>query len=108
MFGIQGIAKLTSSTNWVTRFRAWGYPDHFYFVIGAVEVVGAMMLLVPKLAGFGGIILICVMIGATATHVLNDEPQVLSAVMIMALLMIVTYMRRSSLQSLLGRAIRQD
>ena len=34
-----GLQKFTSST-WERMFRAWGYPDGFYLVIGAIEVVG--------------------------------------------------------------------
>ena len=34
-----GSQKFTSPT-WERMFRTWGYPDGFYLVIGAVEVVG--------------------------------------------------------------------
>ena len=30
LFAIQGIMKLTRSPAWISRFNAWGYPDHFY------------------------------------------------------------------------------
>ncbi len=34
-----GSQKFTGPT-WERMFRTWGYPDGFYLVIGAVEVVG--------------------------------------------------------------------
>ena len=33
-----GVQKFTSPI-WQRMFRVWGYPEHFYLVIGAIEVV---------------------------------------------------------------------
>ena len=33
-----GSQKFTSAAVWERMFHKWGYPDHFYLVIGAVEV----------------------------------------------------------------------
>jgi uncharacterized membrane protein YphA (DoxX/SURF4 family) len=96
MFVFQGVSKLLSSPGWVSRFRAWGYPDNFYLVIGVIGVVSAVLLLIPKLAGFGSLILIIVMVGATFTHLIHGEPQVITALILMALLGVVVYIRRSS------------
>jgi uncharacterized membrane protein YphA (DoxX/SURF4 family) len=52
-------------------FRTWGYPDGFYLVIGAVEVIGGIALLIPRLASYSAIMLAIVMIGAAATQVLR-------------------------------------
>ena len=46
-----GIAKF-ASPEWARNFARWGYPDGFYLVIGALEVGGAMLLLVPKLSSY--------------------------------------------------------
>jgi hypothetical protein len=50
LFAIQGIMKLTGSSAWISRFNAWGYPDHFYLVVGLAELLGAIALLIPRLA----------------------------------------------------------
>ena len=34
-----GMQKFTSPA-WQRMFRVWGYPEHFYLFVGAVEVVG--------------------------------------------------------------------
>ena len=41
-----GVEKFTSPI-WQRMFRVWGYPEHFYLVIGAIEVVAGIGLLVP-------------------------------------------------------------
>jgi hypothetical protein len=33
-----GVQKFTSPV-WQRMFRVWGYPEHFYAVIGAIEVI---------------------------------------------------------------------
>ena len=103
MFALQGIAKLASSPGWVSRFKAWGYPDNFYLVIGAMELVGAVALFIPRLAGFGALILLAVMAGATITHLAHGEPQIVTTLILMALLTLVAYIRRSNFTRLIRR-----
>ena len=73
VFVMAGFPKLTGGAGWVSRFENWGYPDHFVLVIGAAEVVFALALLVPRLAGYGAAGLAVVMLGAFATHVIHSE-----------------------------------
>jgi putative oxidoreductase len=65
-----GSQKFTSPT-WERMFRTWGYPDGFYLVIGAVEVIGGIALLIPRVASYSAIMLAVVMIGAAATQILR-------------------------------------
>jgi putative oxidoreductase len=96
-FAMQGAAKLAGSHIWVSRFSGWGYPDRFYFVIGLAELSGAVALLIPRLARFGALLLIAVMVGATATHLIHHEPQVVTTLALLALLGTVLYMRRGTI-----------
>ena len=93
-FAIQAIVKLGGSQAWITRFRAWGYPGHFYLVVGLAEASGAILLLIPRLANFGVLLLITVMVGAAATHLIHHEPQVATALVLTVLLLLVPYLRR--------------
>src|SRR5688572_26570279 len=63
-----GAQKFTSPM-WERMFRVWGYPDHFYLVIGAIEVACGLGLLVPRLASASAIVLAVVMAGAAATQI---------------------------------------
>ncbi len=100
MFSVQGVAKLASSPSWVSRFKAWGYPDNVYIFVGVIELLCAMILLVPRLAGFGALILIAVMVGATITHLIHGEIQVVTTLILMTLLGIIGYIRRSNFSQL--------
>ena len=100
MFSVQGVAKLASSPSWVSRFNAWGFPDNFYIVIGVIELLCGVLLFVPKLAGFGAVVLIIVMVGATITHLIHGETQVVTTLILMTLLGIVGYIRRSNFSQL--------
>lgn len=58
---------------WVGRFAAWGYPEWFLYVIALFEVLGAIGLLVPRLASYAGLGLVVIMFGAIYTHLTHDE-----------------------------------
>ena len=64
-----GSQKFTSAPVWERMFRTWGYPDHFYLVIGAVEVVAGIGLLVPKIASVSALTLVVVMFSAAITQI---------------------------------------
>lgn len=108
MFAFQGAGKLLSSPGWVSRFKAWGYPDNFYLVIGIIELICAVLLLIPKLAGFGSLVLIIVMVGASVTHVRLGEAQIMTTLILMALLGVVAYVRRSNFMQLRTKFRKQD
>ena len=63
-----GLQKFTSPV-WERMFRAWGYPDGFYLVIGAIEVIGGVGLLIPRAAPYSAATLSVVMIGAAITQI---------------------------------------
>ena len=71
-FTLVGTGKFMDRV-WAPRFRNWGYPEHFYQVIGVLELLGGLSLLVPRLAGYGAAVLMVIMIGATATHLVHGE-----------------------------------
>ena len=86
-----GQQKFTSPT-WERMFRTWGYPDHFYLLIGAIEVAGGVALLIPRTASAAGIVLSIVMIGAAITQRLNGRNGV-GEFVFAALLLVVAYAR---------------
>jgi len=85
-FAIQGIVKLTGSPSWISRFQAWGYPANFHLVVGLAEVLGAVLLVTPRFTRFGALLLLAIMLGAAATHLVHREPQVLTTIVVGALL----------------------
>ena len=73
LFINQGIMKLQPDSPWVGKFDEWGYPNEFLLVTGAMELLGGIMLFVPRVARFGSVLLGVVMVGACLTHVVNGE-----------------------------------
>jgi len=71
-FTLVGTGKFMDRV-WEPRFRHWGYPDHFYQVIGVLELLGGLSLLIPRVAGYGAALLMVIMAGATATHLIHGE-----------------------------------
>ena len=93
----QGIAKFSDDSGWARAFRVWHYPDWFRVLVGVTEVVAAMLLLVPRTALAGGLLIILVMLGAMGTHIFSGHPaQVTSEVVPLILATIVVLGRRRS------------
>ena len=88
-----GIQKFTSPA-WERMFRVWGYPDHFYIVIGIVETVGGLALLVPKLAAPAALSLMIVMAGAAITQITRGGRNGFGELVFFTLLGVIAFARR--------------
>lgn len=53
-------------------FERWGYPAAFLAFTGACQALGALALLAPQTAFWGAVLLVCVLLGAAATHLAHD------------------------------------
>ena len=71
-FAAASMGKLTSSPGVLDRFATYGFPDGFHFIVGAVELVGAILILVPKTRRYAIIMLSVIVIGAAFTHLVHD------------------------------------
>jgi uncharacterized membrane protein YphA (DoxX/SURF4 family) len=87
-----GSQKFTGPV-WERMFRSWGYPDGFYLVIGAVEVIGGIALLIPRVASASAIVLAIVMAGAAATQVLRGGRNGVGELVFMCLLLVIAVVR---------------
>ena len=67
-FGAAGISKLAGVPQMVQVFDAIGFGQWFRYLTGGVEIVGAVLLLMPGTGFFGGLLLTATMVGAVATH----------------------------------------
>ena len=87
-----GMQKFTGDT-WERMFRRWGYPDGFYLVIGAVEVVAGSGLLVPRVTSYCAIVLSVVMLAASATQILRGGRNGVGEVVFAVLLALIAWIR---------------
>lgn len=63
-----GGSKLAGTEQMVAAYEHIGIGQWFRYVTGLLEMAGAALLLIPALAGLGGVLLACVMAGAAFTH----------------------------------------
>ena len=68
---LAGATKFLQPEMWTGNFEAWGYPGAFAYVIGAVEIAGALALFVPRLATYAGVLIAVIMCGAAVTLIMN-------------------------------------
>ena len=67
-FLMAGFAKLSGQPMMVEVYEKIGVGQWFRYVTGSIEVVSAILLLIPRLTPVGSALLVCTMIGAVATH----------------------------------------
>jgi putative oxidoreductase len=104
IFAPQGWSKFNDASGWATAFRHWGYPDWFRVAIGVMEVGAVVLLLLGRTAAFGAIVIIVVMLGGMATHIVFDGGRHLtSEVVPLVLASIVLAVRRSQIGDMVGR-----
>ncbi len=105
-FAMAGIPKLAGDPIMVAMFDALGAGQWLRYVVGALEVAGAVGLLIPPLAGFAAIGLAALMLGAAVSSVavLGVSPA-LPLVMV-AVAVVVIVLRRDRIVAVV-RAVRR-
>ncbi|HEX8429894.1 MAG TPA: DoxX family protein [Longimicrobium sp.] len=103
MLGMAGFQKLSSAPEMVAAFQEIGMGQWFRYLTGALEVGGAILLLIPALSGVGALILSCVMLGAVATHLFVVGGSPMMALILLVVVGFIAYGRRDRTLRLLGR-----
>ena len=104
VFVPQGLSKFDDASGWTRAFRLWGYPDWFRITIGVLELLAALLLIAGRTAAFGAIIIIVVMLGGMATHLIFEGGRhITSEVVPLVLATIVLVIRRKQVTALLAR-----
>ena len=89
-----GWQKFSDHSGWAVAFRHWGYPTWFRILIGVLELGGVALLLSGRWAAIGAAVIIVVMLGGMATHVIFDGGRhMTSEVVPLVLASLVLWMR---------------
>lgn len=88
VFTVFGAEKLFGS-NWNGLFDSIGLGQWFRYFTGAVQIGGALLLLVPRLARLGGVLIGSTMVGAMLCHVAVLDTGIGGAIIPAALLPLV-------------------
>jgi len=89
------LPKLTANPQAVAGFQAMGLGTTGMYIIGALELAGAIALLIPRLCGLAGTCFVALMVGAVIATVLTSGPglAVFPAV-VLVLVAVVAWNRR--------------
>ena len=103
MFFMAGIPKLMGDEQFVQVFETIGLGQWVRHLTGSIEVLSAILLLIPTTAGVGALLLVPTMIGAICTHlfILSGSPAIPIGLLIA--MAIVAWARRERTLRLFGR-----
>ena len=73
VFTRAGLNKFDDGSGWARAFAVWGYPVWFRVLIGAIELSAAVLILWPRTAAYGAILIIVVMLGGMGTHIVIEH-----------------------------------
>lgn len=73
IFILTGIMKFTNNEQLVANFSKWDLLN-WKEVIGAMELVGVVLFLIPRTNLVGALLLSSIMFGAIYTHISHSEP----------------------------------
>lgn len=66
--------KIGAKFMMIMGFEGYGYPIPFLFFIGYAEIFGAISLWIRRWALLGSMGLSVILLGASFTHIINDDP----------------------------------
>lgn len=66
--------NLMGDQQMVSDFARWGYPGWFRLLTAVLQIVGAVLLLLPSISFYGAVLLGCILVGAIVTHLRFDPP----------------------------------
>jgi putative oxidoreductase len=99
VFIAAGGAKLYGVPMMIDVFEIIGLGQWFRYITGALEVIGAILILIPALSAFGALLLCCIMIGATLAHLLVVPGSPMPALILFALSGTVVFAERRQLSA---------
>jgi putative oxidoreductase len=101
-FTMSGVSKLVGVESTVQLFDDIGIGQWFRYVVGALEVAGAVGLLIPRLAGLAALGLVGVMAGAAVTDAfIVEDGNPTAPLVLLVLSAIVAWGRRDRTRALL-------
>ena len=95
MFLMAGASKLAGVPTMVQMFGVIGIGQWFRYATGTIEVVSAVLLLIPSVASYGAAALAVTMIGAIITHLFIIGGNPAMPIVLLASTSVVAWARRS-------------
>lgn len=106
MFVMASLPKLTGDPVMVELFDTLGAGQWLRYVVGALELAGAIGLLVPRLCGLAALGLTMLLVGATLTNLaLGASPAIPVGYLLVAA--VIAWFRRDSILTATRRLVRR-
>ena len=90
-FLVAGTMKLSGPQMQVALFEEIGLGQWFRYFAGGLEVIGAILVLVPRTAGFAAILLGMTMVGAVDIHLLITGGSPIPSIALLVIAIAVTW-----------------
>ncbi len=103
MFLFAGGLKLAGAEPMVQLFDALGVGQWFRYATGGIEVTAAVLLLTPRFAVIGALLLVPTMIGAVATHAFVVGGSSAMPALLGVAAAAIVWLRRRDLAALIAR-----
>jgi putative oxidoreductase len=100
VFVRSGSAKLIDAPAMVSLFDMIGVGQWFRYFTGALEITGALLLIIPRASFFGAALLSGVMVGAVATHLFIVPSSPVLPLFLLAVCVFIAWGRRDQLRAL--------
>ena len=97
-FFLAGGSKFAGVEKMVSIFADIGWGQWFRYLTGVLEVIGAGLILLPRTALFGGLLLACIMLGGVFTHLFLVGGSPVPAIVLFCITATVAWLRRSQTQ----------
>jgi uncharacterized membrane protein len=101
-FASGGVLKLAGDPAMVAMFADIGVGQWLRYLVGGLEIAGALGLLVPRLSGLAALGLVGLMVGAAATNALVLGTSPLLPILLLLLAALVAWVRRERIGTVLG------
>ena len=99
LFLFAAYAKLTGDKMMVEEFGTVGLGQWFRYFTGAMEVVGSLLLLVPRVSAFGALVLLAVDAGAFVAQLAILHGDWIHTVVIGLVLLVLLWLQRDQFYS---------
>jgi uncharacterized membrane protein YphA (DoxX/SURF4 family) len=98
VFLFPGFMKLTGQPMMVEEFETVGLGQWFRYATGVIEVIGAIMVLIPPVSALGGCLLLLVDVGAFVAQVTVIHMDWIHTVVIGIVIGLLIYLQRQQLR----------
>ena len=100
-FALSGLTKLSGAPDALVVFKEMGTDGWMPYVIGSLEIIGAIGLLIRRVTGMAAVAFVALMLGAVLSHLILGVGSPIPAIVLLVLSALVTYGRWDSFSDLL-------